>query len=191
MDNEIKKILDEIRVMLSKTVVINTCIVFYKQLKDIKKDFPEKYEIGRNFFNSVSCAYDYIIICELVKLFKESEQRGNLYRIISSYKNSINQNNKEAENTLNNISEELKNIDITPLLVYRDKYLAHSDAKYFGNPQKLEETYAFDLDSYEALNNTAIDILSKLYRELSKEDFSFTPTLMSGYDLYKIINKMN
>ena len=48
-----KKLLKEIELILSKTALINTCIIYYRQLLDAKSNQSDKYGIGENFFNSV------------------------------------------------------------------------------------------------------------------------------------------
>jgi len=52
---------------------------------------------------------------------------------------------------------------ITRLKTHRDKALAHSDAKYFSDQDKLYENYPLEKDNIEKLISTAKEILSAQY----------------------------
>jgi len=77
-----QKIISEIEEMQSRITLVNTCIVFYKQIIKIQKEAPENFNLAKNFFNSVTQAYDYTILCELSKLYEKYAQAGSLYNII-------------------------------------------------------------------------------------------------------------
>lgn len=198
MCNSITKndILSEIDLILDKTFVVNVSITFYKQLKSIKFEEPSKYKICENFFNSTSVAYDYLICCEVPKFFNKNEQRGSIYRIIQLCKDYNNQlsvcceEKKSLENLLKSIEEKLNQINVSDLKEYRDKYLAHSDKKYFYNQQNLVDNYSFDLDGFNELNKTAIDILTKIYSQISGITHIFCPDMLFNYDLSKIIDRL-
>ena len=191
-----KEIINEIELILDKTFLINVSIAFYKQLKSIKFEEPSKYKIWENFFNSTSVAYDYLICCELPKFFNKNEQRGSIYRIIQLCKDYSNQlsvycgEKKSLENLLKSIEEKLNQINVSDLKEYRDKYLAHSDKKYFYNQQHLIDNHSFDLDGFNELNKTAIDILTKIYSQISGETHIFAPNMCFNYDLSKITDRL-
>lgn len=191
------ELLEEIEATIRKTVLINTCIVFYKQLLDISVNEPDKYAVGETFFNSVSVSYDYLIICELAKMFNTNEERGNIHNI---FKNVRLLSNSKAENRLfstdeclTSIENTLKDVDIIDIKTYRDKFFTHGDTKYFDNPLKLTSKYEFDLDRFEELNKLAHDILTTLYNVVSlynTEYKVFGINLVSRYDLYNIVDKI-
>lgn len=186
MNNNIDALLKEIEQTISKTVTINTCIVFYNQLHDIKRNYPSKYDMAKNFFNSVSVSYDYVIICELCKLFDGRGKRCSIPKILDKCKGVEPKNTKNDEFYLK-IKEKLLKIDTSSIKTYRDKYFAHSDKEYFNNVNSLLESHKFDLNEWDQLNKQANEILSELYRKISGENMIFTMDLLSGYDLYHLI----
>ena len=183
------KLSNEINLILSKTALINTCIEFYKQLIDIKSNQNYKYSMGENFFNSVSIAYDYVIVCELAKLYGCNEEKGSLYSILRVCQNNISLFTNIQE-YISEVSTELKSVDTQTIKTYRDKYLAHCDKKYFGKSNELQIQYKFDLDYFSKLNNYAIKVLSKINSEIQDAVFIYNPNLLSGFDLYKIIEQI-
>ncbi len=187
-----KKLLNEIELILSKTVLINACIRYYKQLIDIKTTQSDKYSIGENFFNSVSIAYDYVIACELSKIYNKNEEKGSLYSIICSCKNnkSVFQNKKEFNNYLSNTRNRIKELNIKSVKIYRNKYFAHSDKIYFGKEGDLIKKYSFDLDKFDALNKYAIEILSEIYSKIDNCSYRYNPNLLTGCDLNSIIRNL-
>lgn len=187
-----EKLLREIELILSKTTLINMCIVYYKQLIDAKTNQSDKYSIGKNFFNSVSSAYEYVIACELTKIYNKKEEKESLYSIISSCKDneSVFENEGEYNKYLSNARKEIKKLDINIIKTYRHKYFAHSDEIYFGKEEDLLKEYPFDLDKFDKLNNYAIDILSDIYGKIENCYYRYNPNLLTGFDLNNIIKNL-
>ena len=187
-----EKLLREIELILSKTTLINMCIVYYKQLIDAKTNQSDKYSIGKNFLNSVSSAYEYVIACELAKIYNKKEEKGSLYSIISSCKDnkSVFENEGEYNKYLSNARKEIKKLDINIIKTYRHKYFAHSDEIYFGKEGDLLKDYPFDLDEFNELNKYAIDILSEIYGKIANSNYTHNPNLLTGFDLNNIIKNL-
>lgn len=205
-----QKIILEIEEMRSRITLINTCIVFYKQIIKIYKETPEKFNLAKNFFNSVTQAYDYTIFCELFKLYEEKAETGSLYYIIarcSKNKNlfepiqtTILHNGENiniipfiVDDYIKSIEEELisKQCDIKVIKEYRHKRIAHNDKKYFNDITRLIEQYPFSFDLFEKLIVFANETISTIYSGLTKSGFTYTPTLSSGYDLHNLIKNLN
>lgn len=186
------KLLREIELILSKTTLINMCIVYYKQLIDAKTNQSNKYSIGKNFFNSVSSAYEYVIACELTKIYNKKEEKGSLYSIISSCKNNklVFSCEEEYNKYLSNVRKKIRRLNIENIKTYRHKYFAHSDEIYFGKEEILLKDYPFDLDEFNELNKYAIDILSEIYGKIANSNYTHNPNLLTGFDLNNIIKNL-
>ena len=187
-----KELLREIELILSKTTLINMCIVYYKQLIDAKTNQFKKYSLGENFFNSVSSAYEYVIACELSKIYNKDEEKGSLYSIISSCKEnrSVFDDEKEYNKYLSNARKRIRKLKIENIKTYRNKYFAHSDEIYFGKEENLLKYCPFNLDEFNELNKYAIDILSEMYGKIANCNYTYNPNLLTGFDLNNIIKNL-
>ena len=177
-------ILQELDIIFEKLTLINSCIVFYNQLIDLRKTNYSKYAKVNNFFNSVTRGYDYSIACELPKLFNEKEQKGSIQSIAKLCKSEGLIRKKDFDVIVNRIKE--KENSIIELRKYRDKVLAHSDKEYFVNNRITVKT-PFDLEKYNELNRLAIDILSDIRGKVENCNFIFAPNMVFDFDLKNII----
>ncbi len=194
-----EEIYTEIELILDKTFLISVIITFYKQLKEKKFEESDKYILSENFFNYTSISYDYLLCCELPKIFncnfKRKEERGSIYNVLhlcEKYIKQLKENCEESESLesfINNVKERIALINVNVLKEYRDKYFAHSDKKYFYSKLSLIDNYKFDLDEFNELNKTAIDILTDIYSKISGTRYIFCPN-MFNFDLNKIFESM-
>ena len=170
-----EELLKEIDIIFEKITLIHVSIVYYKKLIDLRKNNSEIYSAGEIFFNSVTRGYDYVIACELPKIFNQKEQKGSIYSILNACKAS----HLIKESTINNfktiIKEKLFTVD--QIKKYRDKVLAHSDKEFFGN-NKLYEENPFCIDKYDELKQTAISLLSDIRSEIEGINYIFTTDMI-------------
>lgn len=86
---------------------------------------------------------------------------------------------------------DLKQCDINTIREYRDKRIAHNDKKYFTDSTKLLDKYPFRFDLFEELIGFANETLCTIYSKLSGVSYTYNPTLLSGFDLYNLMNNLN
>lgn len=85
--------------------------MFYKQLIEINHETPDKYAKSPNFFNSVTLAYDYGIVCNLFNILDKKGQEGNIYLLFENIVKIIRKRDNVSLNRLEKCSEILDQID--------------------------------------------------------------------------------
>ena len=187
----IEELNNDIYYLCYKTAEINACIVFYRQLIDIHHETPEKYSKATNFFNSVTSAYDYGIICNLFNILDKKGEAGNIYILFKNVLKFIKNRDDVALKRLekcNNLLDEIES-QKPSIMMLRNKRFAHTDRRYYLNPGLLFKKANFDLKKFEELTEKITAFLSELYSILNNESKSFSTTLCSGYDLYNLIKE--
>lgn len=151
-----------------------------KQLKLISEwESPQRIvalNIGSHFFRLVTYSFNRTIMIELCKLFSDKEQKSLVDFLVYAQKHSAviepsrfnpeseTREPKSQEKYLKVIDGHIKLIEskqeiITNLKGHRDKLLAHSDANYFDDLEKLYEKYPLESNEVDDLISTAKDIL--------------------------------
>lgn len=164
-----------------------------RQLKIIKEwETPNRAEalnIGAYFFKLVIYSFARTILIELCKLVSEKEDKSlvDWLKKAKEHAASIdstrhNPNYSETEREPIKPEEYVTIIEgqesqlagqrevIDRIKTQRDKILAHSDAKYFNNPQEFYEQYPLSTEDIDGLMETVSDILSEQHLYLFQSD---------------------
>lgn len=180
-----EEINNNIDLIYCELVLTHSCITFYNQMKAIKKNHPDEYKKGENFLNSVSIAYDHLIIITLSKIFDRNGQKASLSSVINNCVEDHLISEEESAKIRSGL-EEYKEV-IKSIHIFRHKYFAHTDKQYDYIIGKLLENRKFDLCKFDELIKSVISLLTNVKSYINQEQYSFKLDLLSGYDLYELL----
>jgi hypothetical protein len=194
----------EIRVYLRKLVdhffYINN---LNDQLRILKSwESPKRVaaiEVGTHFFGLVSYSFQRAILIELCKLLSEDEDKSlvDFLRKAKEHANSIDPQiydiASERHRTVATsqyrsvIQQHKKMLDDKKGLIKRirgrrNKMLAHSDATYFNNPEKIYSKYPINIIEIDELLETVSTILKSHYNYLFNTDLGMTFHTSTGLE---------
>ena len=175
---------------------------YYKQLTIISDwGKPERYvaiEKGSFFFFLVNSSFYNTIFLELFKLISKKEDRNIIDWLNKAGENfklldlkQINASGKyesvdshEFHTLIKMHNNKLLDIESTIIILQtrRDKYIAHSDKKYFDNPEKLIKDFPLSKDDISNLIDTINNILHKHYSLLFQTDIDMSIHSSSNVD---------
>jgi hypothetical protein len=175
---------------------------YYKQLAIISEwEKPERYvaiEKGSFFFFLVNSSFHNTIFLELFKLISKKEDRNIIDWLNKAGENfklldlkQINSSGKyesvdshEFHELIKMHNDELLDIESTIIILQtkRDKFIAHSDKKYFDNPEKLIKDFPLSRDDISNLIDTINNILHKHYNLLFQIDINMSIHSYSNVD---------
>lgn len=189
MDKE--KLKKEIEKYLKYYYEIKKEFDLYKHIKKKVLTYPNETKQISFFLQAVLNSLLKSSLLDISKILDNRNDK-NIYRLLEV----CNQNIKlfcEEENSIKEKNEKIKTIKllkekvdnkqdlIKKIIKYRDKSLAHTDKKYFGDVSKLFKEYKTTYEEIEGILELIVNSLNELLYSLSNTTYVFNNEYRDDY----------